>query len=72
MMETGIVIYFATLLVLIWCASRRPRLHYFMISIDLLNRWTVNCQNLIVIDLRAKTIQQSYHETIPGAVERVH
>jgi hypothetical protein len=68
-METGLIIYaIYIVLMLMWCVSRRSRLRYVMISIDQLNRWAVNCHNLIIIDLRAERIRQSYNESISSAL----
>lgn len=39
-----------------------------MISIDLLNKWTANRQNLIIIDVRARGVRRPPHETIPEAL----
>jgi hypothetical protein len=68
-MKAGLIVYAIYILaVLIWCASRMTKLRYVKISSDLLNRWAISCQSLIVIDLRTKTMRQSHHEAAPGAL----
>jgi hypothetical protein len=68
-MVAGLVAYAIYILaVLIWSASRTTGLRHVAISIDMLNRWTAICQNLIIIDLRVKAIQDSRHQGIPDAL----
>jgi hypothetical protein len=65
----GLIIYAIYILaVLIWSVLRTTSLRYVAISIDMLNRWAANCQNLIIIDLRAKLIRQSHRQGIPDAL----
>jgi hypothetical protein len=56
-MEVALIVFAVYgLAVLIWCASQMASLRYATIPVEMLNRWTADCQNLIVINLQSKSI----------------
>ncbi len=69
-MEVALIVFaIYGLAVLIWCASQMASLRYVTIPVEILNRWTTDCQNLIVINLQSKSIPGADDATMSVALD---